>query len=342
MELFVAAPDPIELFAVAPEPMELFVLFPDPIELFVVAPDPIELLVLLPEPIELFTVAPEPIELFVLFPDPIVLFVVAPDPIELLVFFPEPIELFKFVPEPMELLVLLPEPMELLVLLPEPIELLMLAPDPIELSELVTRTISGRTTPPRTGWVPIVSTMSPVETSMRSNNTVAPPISAIPIAFRETATGPSKYTCDAPGTYCPVERVTSLTRRMELLDSTLPVMETYWTPERLFAPQTAAIPSASIATKVIPSTVTVRDLQLARSMAPTAAISKLAETAGNDAESAMSVISGATRDFPRGASGDMHIPFYIRFTVSSQNCGPGHGLLEEPPCRVAHKLTSEH
>jgi hypothetical protein len=49
------------------------------------------------------------------------------------------------------LLALLPDPIELFVVAPDPIELLTLAPDPIELFRLVTLTLSGRTTPPRTG-----------------------------------------------------------------------------------------------------------------------------------------------------------------------------------------------
>ena len=76
--------DPIELFsACTPEPIELYLAAPEPIELLVVTPEPIELYLATPEPIELLVVTPEPIELYLATPEPIELLVVTPEPIEL-------------------------------------------------------------------------------------------------------------------------------------------------------------------------------------------------------------------------------------------------------------------
>jgi hypothetical protein len=263
---------------------------------------------------ELLTETPEPIELFVLFPEPIELLAETPEPIELFVLLPEPIELFTDAPDPMELFVLFPEPIELLVLTPEPMELSRPAlstgspvatPDPMELSKLITRRAVGTSTPPSEGWVPVISIMSPATTSFAPKNRVAPLTSAIPNVLRVLPTGPTKYTCEAPGTYCPTERVASFVKRTELFGSMLPVTETYRRPRELFAPQTAAIPSASRATKVTPRMVTVRARQLAFSTAPTAAMPKVAEATGKETESQAKAINGATRDFPRGAAGDI-------------------------------------
>jgi hypothetical protein len=236
---------------------------------------------------ELFRLFPEPIELLVLAPDPIELFRLTPDPIELLVLAPDPIELFR----------LFPEPIELLVLAPDPIELLGFVPRFTELPGTVIRTTSGKTAPPSNGWVPTVSTTLPATTSERFNITVAPLISTVPRLVLEMETLPLKYTGVAPGTYCPTEIFASFFKRTKPLGPMLPVMETYGLSAELFASQIAAMLSASFATKLIPSTVTVRARQFAISIAPMAETSAPPVAAGNGLERAKSAMNGPISDF---------------------------------------------